>query len=105
MAAAAVETAMGASIELRSTPGTDALRSGLSGWAMRQAGLLSGPVPLVLRMLSSRSSARKRSFRRAAAVASLAGSLLTRWAWVHAGKVSADDPSVPLQLPASISKK
>jgi len=105
MAAAAVETAMGASIELHSTPGTEALRSGLSGWAMRQAGLLSGPVPLVLRILSLRGSAGKRNLRRAAAAASLAGSLLTRWAWVHAGKVSADDPSVPLQLGASTSQE
>lgn len=97
LGAAAVETAMGASIELSSSPGTKALKSGLSGWAMRGAGLLSGPLPLALRMLSLRSKQKSR-LRRAAAIASLAGALLTRWAWVHAGKLSAADPSVPLQL-------
>lgn len=98
LGAAAVETAMGASIELGSTPGTKALKTGVSGWAMRGAGLLSGPLPLALRLLSLTSAGRGRSLRRAAAISSLAGSLLTRWAWVHAGKLSADDPSVPLQL-------
>jgi formate-dependent nitrite reductase membrane component NrfD len=101
LGAAAVETAMGASIELSSTPGTKALKSGMSGWAMRGAGLLSGPLPLALRLLSSKNNARKRGLRRAAAISSVAGSLLTRWAWVHAGKVSADDPSVSLQLDSS----
>ncbi len=98
LGAAAVETAMGASIELSSSPGRKALKSGLSGWAMRGAGLLSGPLPLALRMLSLRSKQRKSGLRSAAAISSLAGSLLTRWAWVHAGKLSAADPSVPLQL-------
>jgi formate-dependent nitrite reductase membrane component NrfD len=98
LGAAAVETAMGASIEVSSSPATKALKSGASGWAMRGAGVLSGPLPLALRLLSSTSNGRKRSLRRAAAISSLAGSLLTRWAWVHAGKLSADDPPVPLQL-------
>jgi len=98
MGAAAVETAMGASIELSLSPGTKALKSGLSGWAMRGAGFLSGPLPLALRILSLRNKERKSGLRRAAAISSLAGSLLTRWAWVHAGKISAADPSVPLQL-------
>ncbi len=101
LGAAAVETAMEISMELSSTSGTTTLRAGTSGWAMRGAGLLSGPVPLVLRLLSSKSKSTKRGLRRAAAVSSLAGSLLTRWAWIHAGKLSADDPSVPLQLNAA----
>lgn len=97
--AAAVETAMGASIELTDTRSSAALKSGLSGWAMRSAGVLSGPVPLLLRLFALRAGRSKVSLRRAAAIASIAGSLLTRWAWIHAGRVSADDPSVPLQLP------
>jgi formate-dependent nitrite reductase membrane component NrfD len=96
--AAAVETISGAMIELRSTSGTKELKSGAGGWAMRSAGLLSGPVPLALRLLSARSKSRKRNLRRAAAVSSVVGSLLTRWAWIEVGKASADDPSVPLQL-------
>jgi formate-dependent nitrite reductase membrane component NrfD len=95
--AAAVETAMGASIELRSMPASQPLRSGTSGRAMRAAGLLSGPIPLALRLLALGNKKRSRGLRRAAAISSLAGSLLTRWAWVRAGKASADDPAVPLQ--------
>lgn len=102
LGAAAIETAMGASIELNSSPGTKALKSGVSGWAMRAAGVLSGPLPLALRLLSlGTSNTRERKLRRAAAISSIAGSLLTRWAWVHAGKISADDNSVPLQLHSS----
>lgn len=97
LGAAAIETAMGASIELRTTPASKALRSGVSGWAMRGAGLLSGPIPLALRLLALRNRRRSRELRRAAAISSLAGSFLTRWAWVRAGKASADDPAVPLQ--------
>lgn len=97
IAATAVETAMGASIELRSTPASQPLRSGTSGRAMRAAGLLSGPVPLALRLIALGNKKRSRALRRAAAISSLAGSLLTRWAWIRAGKASADDPAVPLQ--------
>ena len=98
LGAALLETVMGVSIERSSSPASDALKCGSSGWAMRGAGFLSGPLPLGLRLLSLGSSRRKRGLRRAAAISSIAGSLLTRWAWVHAGKVSAQDPSVPLQL-------
>lgn len=98
MGAAAIETFMGASIELNSSPGSKALKSGVSGLAMRGAGVLSGPLPLGLRLLSLGSKRRRKGFRRAAALSSLAGSLLTRWAWVRAGRSSAEDASVPLQL-------
>lgn len=96
--AALIETAMGASIEFAATPGTKALREGISGRAMRGAGMLSGPVPLALRLFAGMSKKHSRSLRLAAAWSAVAGSLLTRWAWVHAGKMSADDPRVPLQL-------
>lgn len=99
--AAVAETAMGASIELRSTASTKPLRYGVSGWATRGAGLLSGPLPLALRLIASFTSGsakRRRNLRRAAAASSLLGSFLTRFAWVHVGRASADDPSVPLQL-------
>ena len=48
----------------------------------RAAAVLSGPVPLVLRLLAGRSS----TARRVAALSTLAGSVLTRVAWVKAGK-------------------
>ena len=44
-------------------------------------------APLFLRLMGK---------RRGAAVATLAGSLLTRFAWVEAGKVSAKDPKAAL---------
>ena len=47
---------------------------------MRLSSALSGPVPLALRLLGA---------RRGAAAATLAGSLLTRIAWIEAGKASA----------------
>lgn len=50
------------------------------GVLMKAAGALSGPLPFVLRLIGR---------RKAAAAATLAGSLLTRFAWVQAGKVSA----------------
>jgi hypothetical protein len=90
LGAAAVETAFGASIERTKTPGTAPLRSGESGWEMRVAGALSGPVPLVLRLLSLKAGRQKNTFRRTAAACSLVGSLVTRWAWVRAGKSSAE---------------
>jgi formate-dependent nitrite reductase membrane component NrfD len=96
--AAAIETYMGAAIELGSTSGTEPLRKGASGYAMRGAGLLSGPVPLALRLLSLRSKRRKLGLRRASAMASIVGSILTRWAWINAGSVSATDPSTLLKL-------
>ncbi|HEV7923189.1 MAG TPA: NrfD/PsrC family molybdoenzyme membrane anchor subunit [Thermoanaerobaculia bacterium] len=52
---------------------------------MKAAEFLSGPVPLALRLLGLRS---KRA-RRAAAAATLLGSLLTRLAWVESGRDSA----------------
>ena len=52
---------------------------------MRIAAALSGPIPLLLRLIGGRS----RKMRQAAAVSTIVGSLLTRIAWVEAGKDSA----------------
>jgi len=59
---------------------------------MKAAGALSGPVPFVLRLIGK---------RKAAAAATLAGSLLTRFAWVQAGKVSARRSGSPTADPAA----
>jgi len=40
-----------------------------------------------------------KKLRRAAAWSSIAGSLLTRFGWVHAGRASARDHCIPLELP------
>lgn len=55
------------------------------GGVFHLADVLAGPIPLALRVLGAKS---KRA-RKVAAVSSLLGSLLTRFAWVAAGKASA----------------
>jgi formate-dependent nitrite reductase membrane component NrfD len=97
--AAAVETLVGASIELRQDRVLDPLKRGRSGWLTRIGGLLAGPLPLALRILSLFvNGKRQKNLRKAAAVSSVAGSIVTRFAWVQAGKTSAQNPRVPLQL-------
>ncbi len=83
--AAAVETAMGFALESRTDPALDPLKEGWSGRVTRVGGVLSGPVPLALRLLAGRSA----TARRLAAVSAIAGSLLTRVGWIAAGRASA----------------
>jgi hypothetical protein len=87
-AAAAFETATGAMIEMDQRPASKPLRHGATGVTMRIAGFFSGPLPLLLRAIGIKS---KRA-RKAAAASSILGSLITRIAWVEAGRVSARDP-------------
>jgi hypothetical protein len=94
LAAAAVETGVGAVLESGRSRADDPLRHGMSGRLMRAAGVLSGPVPLVLRAFGGRS----RGWALAAAASAVAGSLLTRLAWIAAGRASAQDPREPLSL-------
>ncbi len=98
--AAFVETAEGIHLETTAKPAIEPLKRGVSGLITRLGGVLSGPVPLALRLTAAfarKSTAMK--LRRAAAVSSIAGSLLTRIAWVHAGHISARDWRLPLELP------
>lgn len=60
-------------------------RRSSSGMLMHGAEALSGPLPLVVRLVAAESPA----FRVAAAVVTLAGSLLTRIAWIASGRQSA----------------
>lgn len=64
------------------------LRESRSGTLTRLGSVLSGPIPLFMRLMGS---------RKGAAVATLAGSLVTRFAWVEAGKASARDVNVALR--------
>jgi len=73
-AAAAIETGIGLRIEARG--GTDV--------TTRIGGMFSGPLPLILRLVGTRNA------RQAAAASALLGSIITRVAWVEAGKKSAD---------------
>jgi formate-dependent nitrite reductase membrane component NrfD len=86
--AAAFETWMGFSIERAQGAASAPLRRGPTGTTMGIAGALSGPIPLALRLVGARS----KKARRVAAALSIAGSLVTRFAWVEAGKASARDP-------------
>ena len=78
-----------------------------SGWLTRIGGVLSGPLPLALRLLAGSSrSERSVRLRKTAAISSIAGSLITRAAWIAAGKASAKDPQLELvkggdDIPAS----
>jgi formate-dependent nitrite reductase membrane component NrfD len=97
--AAVFETLSGAAIEAVPERHSAPLRHGRSGMLIRTGGVLSGPVPLVLRLFGK---------RKAAAASSLVGSLITRFAWVEAGKWSAADPRAALQpatqrVPESLS--
>ena len=93
--AAAAETLVGAHLETRTGRASEPLKHGRSGWLMRAAGVLSGPVPLLLRTLGRRSP----HAAHVASIAMVAGSLLTRYAWISAGRASAADPREPLSLP------
>lgn len=73
-------------------------KQGTTGFLIQTAGVLSGPVPIALR-LASLFVRNKRRMRQAAAVSGLVGSLLMRYGWVAAGSVSARDWKTPLQIP------
>ncbi len=87
MGVAAVETLIGTSIEFRRDPALVPLRGHPSGVITRAGGVLSGPVPLALRFLAV--LGRSPEVRKTAAVCTIVGSLLTRYAWVAAGRDSA----------------
>ena len=47
---------------------------------------------------------KSRKLRRMAAASSLAGSLIARFAWIHAGHVSAQDWRLPLEIAAPAAR-
>ena len=87
--AALAEIAVAARIEASDEPAMRPLNEGRTQALTRAAGVLSGPVPLLLRLFAARSS----TARRIAALSTIAGSILTRAAWVDAGKSSAASSS------------
>ncbi|PYX13067.1 MAG: polysulfide reductase [Acidobacteria bacterium] len=100
LGAAIFESWEGWRIESRQQPALDPLKRGPSGWMVRTGGMLSGPVPAALRALSMISGKeRSHDVRRWAGFVAVAGSLITRIAWVHAGHVSARDWREPLGIP------
>ncbi|HKT69783.1 MAG TPA: NrfD/PsrC family molybdoenzyme membrane anchor subunit, partial [Terriglobales bacterium] len=93
--ASAFEAYEGLHLEQRPEAALEPLKHGLSGWITRLGGVLSGPAPLSLRLAAQISGSRK--MRRAACWAAIAGSLLTRYGWMQAGKSSAQDWRLPLE--------
>jgi hypothetical protein len=87
LAASAWETVVGASIELRGRAVDEPLRRGRSGLAARIGGTLAGPVALLLRIFEGSSA----GGRELAAVCFVAGALVSRYAWLWAGRASAGD--------------
>ena len=100
VSAAAFELWQGIRIETRSNPELAPLKTGPSGWITRIGGLLSGPLPLALRLASLAAGKKKSgSLRRWAGLAAVAGSLITRFAWIHAGRTSAQCASAGAAAP------
>jgi len=102
MAASAYEVYEGFELETKRNRVNEPLRKGWSGAIVRAGGVLSGPVPLGLRVAYAITGNRR--LRQAAAWSSIAGSLLTRFGWVQAGRASARDHRLPLALPQNIKE-
>lgn len=94
---AAWETYEGAHLETRPERELRPLKRGASGWITRAGGLLSGPLPLALRLAALFSDSKK--IRQVAAISGIAGSILTRYGWMAAGRASARDWKLPLEIP------
>lgn len=94
------ESAIGASLEIRKSRALKPIKSGRIGWLARLGGVLSGPVPLALRLLARSDDTRSIRLRKIAAASAVAGSLATRLAWARAGIGSARDTEFLLK-PAS----
>jgi formate-dependent nitrite reductase membrane component NrfD len=99
IAAAAAETLVGVRIESQDKRSLRPLKHGHSGGLVRLGGVLAGPLPLALRLLAGSRKPRSKTFRCLAALSTVAGSLLTRVAWLEAGKASQKDPALVLELP------
>jgi hypothetical protein len=92
--ASGAETLMEIFLILRRRPVDAPLHQGPSGKAFLVAGLLEGPASLFLRLLWHSAPAG----RYAAVISFLAGSLLSRYAWVWAGRASSRDPRALFEL-------
>jgi len=93
-AASGIETLLDIFLEVRKRPVDAPLHRGGSGWTLRIAGLMEGPAALLLRGLWGRTP----EGRYAAAVCFIIGALLSRYAWIWAGRASAHNPETVFQL-------
>ncbi|HWY60079.1 MAG TPA: NrfD/PsrC family molybdoenzyme membrane anchor subunit, partial [Terriglobales bacterium] len=92
--ASAVETLVAIIIELRGRYVDRPLREGAIGWLTRAGAALAGPLSLLLRIFSGHSSVA----RYLAAVCFVIGALISRYAWIGAGRVSSRDPQALFRI-------
>ncbi|MFL6308182.1 MAG: NrfD/PsrC family molybdoenzyme membrane anchor subunit [Candidatus Sulfotelmatobacter sp.] len=71
-----------------------------SGVLIQAAGVLSGPLPIALRIVAA-TRGRSKQLRRFAALCGILGSLCMRYGWVRAGILSSRDWKIPLQIGAA----
>jgi hypothetical protein len=93
-AASGIETVIEIFLEVRKRPVDAPLHNGRSGTTLRIAGLLEGPAALLLRVFWGSVPAGRYS----AATCFLIGALLSRYAWIWAGRASACDPHALFRL-------
>jgi hypothetical protein len=93
-AAATIETLIGFILEMRHGRVHAPLHHGKSGWTMRVAGSLEGPIALLVRILWHGSA----NGRYTAAACFIVGALCSRYAWIWAGRASAHDPQALFEL-------
>ncbi len=98
----AFETWEGFHLETRHDRELKPLKRGPSGWITRVGGVMSGPLPLALRLFSAITGSRET--RRWAAWSGIAGSLFTRYGWMRAGRASARDWRIPLEISDEAAK-
>lgn len=91
LGSAAVETLLAAALETGEHPTVLPFKEGRSGALTRAGSFLTGPVPLALRGFGGRYG----KVRQLAAVMTVIGSALTRFAWVAAGRASAALTAAP----------
>lgn len=102
---AVAETAVGASLEIQASQALDPIKFGPAGWLARLGGALSGPLPLILRLLArGRDQRRNITLRKIAAASAVAGSLATRMAWTRAGSSSARDTRLLLRADQTLNR-
>lgn len=95
--AAGLETAFEILFEVRKSGVDAALHHARSGRLFRLAGLLEGPAALAIRIFLGSTT----GGRRASAICFLIGSLLSRYVWIWAGRVSASQPEAQFALQRS----
>lgn len=92
--ASIVETFVAVMIEARGRYVDRPLREGPVGWLTRAGAALAGPVSLLLRLFARYNSAG----RSLAALCFIVGALITRYAWIGAGRMSSRDPEVLFRI-------